>query len=109
MLATYQDDKEGDYSYVEHSAVAFDGLSDITISESNRINEYSAYYGGSPVGFDPEKYSHLSNKLSEENYGWKTFMPAGTNLRQPNYLMLIAIDPRSGGTIIYIVRSLVIR
>ncbi|MDW0118157.1 ABC transporter permease [Sporosarcina thermotolerans] len=108
MLASYQDDKEGDYSYVEHSAVAFDGLSDITISESNRINEYSAYYGGSPVGFDPEKYSHLSNKLSEENSGWKTFMPAGTNLRQPNYLMLIAIDPEAEEQLFTLSDSLVI-
>ena len=52
--------------------------------------------------------SPLSNKLSEESGGWKTFMPASANLRQPNYLMLIAVDPKAEDQLFTFSESLVI-
>ena len=39
--AYLQDDKEGEYSYVEHLSTGFDGLSEITIYDYKSINEYS--------------------------------------------------------------------
>lgn len=86
-------DQEGQYSFIESKATSFNGLTDITIYDYTTINEYSTNYGGGPLDWDPANYDALSNKLSEERDGWKSFMPAGSSLRQPNYLSLIAIDP----------------
>ena len=106
--AYLQDDKEGEYSYVEHLSTGFDGLSEITIYDYKSINEYSTHYGGGTLDWDPDNYSPLSNKLSVERDGWKSFMPAGTNLRQPNYLMLIAIDPEAENQLFSFTESLVL-
>lgn len=88
-------DQVGSYSFIESKATSFNGLTNVPIYDYTSINEYSAHYGGGPLDWNPENYSVLSNKLSEERDGWKSFMPAGSSLRQPNYLSLIAIDPEA--------------
>jgi putative ABC transport system permease protein len=108
IIATIQDDKEGNYSYVERLTTSFDGLSEIIIYDTKSINEYSANYGTGPLDWDPTDYSPLSNKLSEERDGWKSFMPAFASLRYPNYLMLVAIDPVAENQLFSFNESLVI-
>ncbi|MBB4826291.1 ABC-type antimicrobial peptide transport system permease subunit [Sporosarcina luteola] len=93
--AYYTADEKGAYSRSRLLTTTFDGLSDITIYDFVDVREYSEIFGSNPYEWDPSNYTDLSNQLAEENDGWRTYMPAGFPLRQPNSLMVIAVDPVS--------------
>ena len=84
----------GTYTYSERKSSAFNGLAHYTIYESEVVLEHSLHFGGDE--WNPENYSELSNKLAYENEEenlYRMYGPATVSMRQPNHLMLIAIDP----------------
>ena len=84
----------GTYTYSERKSSAFNGLTYHTIYDSKVVLEHSLHFGGDE--WDPENYSDLSNKLAYENEeeNWfRMYGPLTISMRQPNHLMLIAIDP----------------
>ena len=84
----------GTYTYSERKSSAFNGLTYHTIYDSKVVLEHSMHFGGDE--WDPENYSDLSNKLAYENEeeNWfRMYGPLTISMRQPNHLMLIAIDP----------------
>ncbi|WHT47187.1 hypothetical protein QNH10_13165 [Sporosarcina thermotolerans] len=93
--AYYNADEKEAYSYSKQLTTTFDGLSEIVVYDYKGIREYSVNYGRNPYEWDPTNYGGLSNKLAGENEGWRTYMPAGFHIRQPNSLMVIAVDPIS--------------
>lgn len=95
----YNDAKFGSFHVIHTESTVFDGLSNHKIEDRSYI---SAYH-------EPDiEDSPLMEMFSEEEGMFKNYMPPGGTFRNPNELMLVAIDPEEEEKLYTLADSLVI-
>lgn len=99
VLAVYEEAESGKFYETEHVQKVFDGLRDIVLVD---YKDYREYVDPNAIGETHEQFIQNNVNFRYENF-FRTAGPPARQLRIPNKMLMVAVDPEAEDPIIWFV------